>query len=186
MCGAHLPERSDGDLARAARLGDEVAFTAIVDRHGPAMYRFAVRLLLHQDDAQDVVQEALASAWKDLPTFAGRSSLRTWLFTLTARRAADLQRRKTPTPVDDQLLATVQPPATDNPQRDAMDGELVAALRHALATLPWRQRAVWLLREIDGLSYREIAAALAIPEDSIRGHLYRGRRTLAERMNSWR
>ncbi|WP_265442485.1 RNA polymerase sigma factor [Flexivirga meconopsidis] len=180
------PERPDVELARAARLGDEDAFEQIVDRHGPAMYRFARRLLLHDANAQDVVQDAFVSAWKDLPSYAGRSSLRTWLFRLTARRAADLQRRRTPTPVDDDVLSTLLPAAAGSPQQAALDRELVTALRRALAELPWRQRAIWLLREIDGLSYRDIAEALAIPEDSVRGQLYRGRRALAERMNSWR
>jgi hypothetical protein len=73
-------QATDGALVRAARLGDVQAFAVIVDRHGPAMYRYAVRLLHHDADAAEVVQEAFISAWKNLHTFQGRSNLRTWLF----------------------------------------------------------------------------------------------------------
>ncbi len=67
-----------------------------------------------------------------------------------------------------------------------MDGELLAALQSALDELPWHQRAVWLLREVEGMSYAEIAEAMAVPEGSVRGHLHRGRKNLAERMERWR
>lgn len=184
------PQRSgatDDALLRAARLGDEEAFAVLVDRHAPGMYRYALRLVGGSDaDAKEVTQEALISAWKGLDTFAGRSSLRTWLFRLVHRRAADLQRHRRPTPIDDELLSAALRPAEDNPLRDALDSELLAALQAALDELPWHQRAAWLLFEIEGLSYDEIAAALDLSTGSVRGHLHRGRRTLAERMERWR
>ncbi|MDT9593507.1 sigma-70 family RNA polymerase sigma factor [Nocardioides zeae] len=178
---------SDDALLRAARLGDEEAFAVIVDRYGPGMYHYALRLVGGSAaDAGEVTQEALISAWRSLDSFAGRSSLRTWLFRLVHRRAADLHRHRRPTPIDDELLSTVVRPATENPLQRVMEAELVAALQQALDELPWHQRAAWLLREIEGMSYEEIAAALDTTPGSVRGHLHRGRRTLAERMARWR
>lgn len=172
---------------RAARLGDEEAFGVLVDRHGPGMYRYALRLVGGSDaDAKEVAQEALISAWKGLGSFAGRSSLRTWLFRLVHRRAADLHRVRRPTPIDDDLLSVVVRPSEDNRLRHVEQSELLAALQRALDELPWHQRAAWLLREIEGLSYDEIAAALDITVGSVRGHLHRARGTLAERMDRWR
>ncbi|GAA1906566.1 sigma-70 family RNA polymerase sigma factor [Nocardioides lentus] len=182
-----LVDASDEALVRQARLGEEAAFRVIVDRHGPGMYRYAIRLMHGSNhDAAEVTQEALISAWKSLASFEGRSSLRTWLFRMVHRRAADLQRHRRPTPIDDELLSRVVRPATDNPLQDVLDSELLGALQQALDELPWHQRATWLLREVEGLSYAEIGEALAMPVGSVRGHLHRGRRVLAERMARWR
>lgn len=177
---------SDEALVRAARVGDEAAFAVIVDRYGPGMYRYAMRLVGSDSDAGEVTQEALVSAWKDLGTFAGRSSLKTWLFRLVHRRAADLQRRHKAVPVNDDLLSAMVRPAQDNPLQSVLDAELLEALQQALAELPWHQRAAWLLREVEDMSYDEIAETLGTSAGSVRGHLHRGRRTLAERMARWR
>ncbi|MDO9380832.1 MAG: sigma-70 family RNA polymerase sigma factor [Nocardioidaceae bacterium] len=185
-----LPRRwddvSDDALVRAARLDDQDAFAEIVDRYGSGMLGYARRLVGDHADAADVVQAAFVSAWRGLPTFEGRSALRTWLFRLVQRRAADLARARRPTPVDDRLLSAISPADRRDPLQGLLDSELVAALQAALAELPWHQRSVWLLREFEGMTYDEIADVLAITPGSVRMHLHRGRRTLAERMARWR
>lgn len=178
---------SDVVLVRRVRLGDPTAFDAIITRHGPGMYRFALRMVGgHQADAGEVVQEAFISAWKNIETFEARSSLRTWLFSLVSRRAADLQRKRRPTPIDDDVLTAIAPASHRDPLQDVMDQELIAALQAALAELPHQQRAVWLLREVEDMSYDEIATTLTMTPDSVRGQLHRGRKNLAERMAQWR
>lgn len=182
-----LPETTDAALVRAARLGDEDAFGEIVDRYGPGMLRYARRLVGGNDsDAAEAVQEAFISAWRGLESFRGESSLRTWLFRLVHRRAVDLNRHRRPTPIDDELLSRMVRVADDNPLQDLLDGELLEALQQALDELPWNQRAAWLLREVEGLGYDEIAQALGTTVGSVRGQLHRGRRQLAERMARWR
>lgn len=180
------PHRSDEALARAAGVGDEDAFAVLVDRHGPGMYRYAMRLVGSDADATEVTQEAFVSAWKGIATFAGQSSLKTWLFRLVHRRAVDLQRHRKATPINDDLLSAISRPAADNPLQHVLDSELLEALQQALAELPWHQRAAWLLREVEEMSYEEIAVTLALPVGSVRGHLQRGRKNLAERMARWR
>jgi len=191
MAAQPKPERTpdapaDAALVRAARIGDAEAFGQIVDRYGPGMYRYALRLVGDENDAREVTQEALLSAWRSLPGFGERSSLKTWLFRLVHRRAVDLQRRRRPTPINDDLLSRIVEPAPDNPLQDVLDAELLAALQQALDELPWHQRATWLLKEVEEMTYEEIAGALAMPIGSVRGHLHRGRRTIAERMTRWR
>ncbi|RYC12918.1 RNA polymerase sigma factor [Nocardioides zhouii] len=182
-----LEPASDAALVRAARLGDDAAFGELVDRYGPGMLRHARRLVGGSEaDASEVVQEAFISAWKGLDGFRGDSSLRTWLFRLVHRRAVDLIRHRRPTPIDDYLLSHVVRVADDNPLQDVMDSELLEALQEALDELPWNQRAAWLLREVEGLGYDEIAHAMGTTVGSVRGHLHRGRRQLAERMARWR
>ena len=181
-----IEQRSDGALLRAARLGDTDAFGAVVERHGPGMRRYARFILGDEDDAADATQEALVSAWRGLDTFRGESSLRTWLFTLVSRRAADLQRRRRPVPVPEEQLEQRLPTVPDTASGSALEVDLVEALRSALQDLPWRQRACWVLRELEGLSYDEIAATVGVTSGQVRGYLQRGRATLAERMEPWR
>lgn len=180
-------EPDDRDLARWAALGDRAAFGTIVDRHGPAMFRYALRMADGDAAAaEDAVQEALAQAWFGLPRFRGDAALRTWLFTITGNAVLRARRRRRPISVDDRLLNTVPAPAQRDPYRQVEAQELHRALVVALAELPWRQRASWLLRESEGLSYEEIADVLGTTTTVVRGQLHRARATLAVRMASWR
>lgn len=185
--GLDYEEATDAALVRAAGVGDDAAFAEIVRRYGPGMHRYARRLVGGREaDAAEVTQDALVSAWKSVGTFTGQSALRTWLFRIVHRRAADLHRRRTAVPIDDQLLSHLVPSLQENALQNVLDEELVQALQECLDELPWNQRAVWLLREFEHMSYDEIATTLAIPVGSVRGHLHRGRRTIAERMARWR
>ena len=78
------------------------------------------------------------------------------------------------------------PTVPDTASGSALEADLVEALRSALQDLPWRQRACWVLRELEGLSYDEIAATVGVTSGQVRGYLHRGRATLAERMEPWR
>ena len=159
----------------------------IVHRYGPGMHRYALRLVGGSHaDAAEATQDAFVSAWRSLQSYAGTSSLKTWLYRIVHRRAADLVRTRRAVPIDDQLLSHLVPEAEDNALRGVLDEELLAALQEALDELPWHQRSVWLLREVEGMSYREIAATLSTEEGSVRGHLHRARRTISERMARWR
>lgn len=181
-----LSELDDDALARRAGLGEREAFDEIVQRHGPAMYRFALRMLGGNDsDAADAVQEAFISAWRSIGQFQSRSALRTWLMSLVKRRAVDLQRRRKPTPVGDDVLATLMPELDDHVSSTSAGNELVRALQQALDDMPVQQRTVWLLREIEQMSYSEIADTVGVTSASVRGQLHRARITLAERMAAW-
>ena len=176
----------DQDLARRAALGDRFAFAEIFHRHAAAMFRYAVHMLdgdIHQ--AEDAVQEALTQAWVHLPQFRGDSALRTWLFRITANAVLSARRRRRPIVGEDWVLTLPAGPDTD-PVAHAQHEELWVSLQAALRELPWRQRASWLLRELEGLSYAEIADILDTSPTVIRGQLHRARGTLAVRMAQWR
>lgn len=178
---------SDRALARQAALGDRDAFAQIFRRHAAAMFRYALRMLDgNTDDAEEAVQEALAKAWEHLPQFRGESALRTWLFTITANVILAARRRRRPVAIDDDLLSAIPDAAATSPPAVLQGSELRHALERALAELPWRQRGVWLLREVEGLSYTEIAEVLETTPAVVRGQLHRARRTLAVRMVQWR
>lgn len=176
----------DDALARAAALGDRDAFEIIVRRHGPALYRYAARSVRDPGDAHDVVQEALMSAWTSMARFDGRSSLKTWLFALVSHKVVDRVRRSRPTPVDDATFELLTTPDHENPAARARTSELLTALDEALRQLPYRQRAAWILIEVEGLSQAEAATVMTTTPDAVRGSLARARHNLSERMARWR
>jgi RNA polymerase sigma-70 factor, ECF subfamily len=182
-----MPSReADLVLAHAAALGDRDAFELIVRRHGPGMLRYARRVLHDPGDAEEAVQDAFVAAWRSMDGYRGDSTLRTWLFGLTAHKAVDLSRRRRPPPVDAWLLdACVAGPVSD-PCQHASTSDLARALDRALLLLPYRQRACWLLVELEGLSQAEVAQVLRIGPGAVRGQLFRGRRALEERLAQWR
>jgi RNA polymerase sigma-70 factor (ECF subfamily) len=180
----------DGELVRAARLGDRLAFEELLSRHGPGLYRYAVRSTRNVADAQDVVQEAFVGAWRGLDGFDGRSSVRTWLFAILHRKIVDQHRRRPPEDLvaelpDDDPHASPAVGSSPGPFETATSAELVRALDVALRKLPYRQRACWILVEVDGLTQPEVARVLGMTPDAVRGQLFRGRRALAELMREW-
>lgn len=177
----------DSSLARRAALGDRDAFAEIFHRHAASMFRYAKHMLDgDSDEAEDAVQDALIKAWQHLPGFRGDAALRTWLFRITANEVMNARRRRRPVPVDDQLLTTSPDRPDSDPARQFRHVELWESLSVALTELPWRQRASWLLKEMEGMTYAEIATVLETSPTVVRGQLHRARRTLAVRMAQWR
>ena len=129
--------------------------------------------------AEDAVQEALTKAWLKIDRFRGESALRTWLFRLVANECSDTRRRRRPIAVDDGMFAAMAGDTVAEPDAVASAAELREALDAALLELPWRQRAAWLLREVEELSYQEIAEILQTSTTVVRGQLHRARATLA-------
>ncbi|MCD5351947.1 RNA polymerase sigma factor [Kineosporia mesophila] len=178
---------ADAVLVRRAVLGDRSAFTTIFHRHGPAMFRYALNMLEgNTQDAEDALQATWTKVWVNIETFHGRSALRTWLFTVTANEVLNQRRRRRPVPVDDTLLIPRPEKAHLAPAAQLDQRQLQEALSAALTELPWRQRASWILREMEGQSYEDIAQILDTTPTVIRGQLHRARTTLATRMETWR
>ncbi|MGI3779880.1 MAG: RNA polymerase sigma factor [Janthinobacterium lividum] len=166
--------------------GDDQAFAVLVRRYQAPLYRHAWRLTQDRRAAEDVVQEAFLTAWRRLPTLDRAESFRSWLYQITTRRCIDVVRARRPEEPLDTLGTVREPtaPGTGPEARLEQDAQL-ADLAAALQTLPVGQRAAWCLREIDELSYDEIAAALELPVSTVRGRIARARQELAERMGAW-
>ncbi|MFB9376657.1 RNA polymerase sigma factor [Kineococcus gynurae] len=181
---------TDEILARRAGLGDGDAFAVLVDRHGPALLRYARRLLDVPAEAEDCVQDVLVDAWKGLPGFRYEASVKTWLFTLLRHRVSQRARRVPASGslphVDVDEVAERLADLRADPARSNEGRALVAALDEALRLLPSRQRAAWILTEVEQLSYAETARVLATSPTAVRGLLERGRRTLATALADWR
>jgi RNA polymerase sigma-70 factor (ECF subfamily) len=182
-----LAEAGDLSLATAAALGDRAAFEVVVHRYGPMLYRYGRRMLADQNDVADVVQETFTAAWRQLATFRGGSSLQTWLFAICNRKIIDSYRVKRAQPIDDMALQVlVSDDRSADPFTAASTAEFLAALDLALGELPPRQRASWILREVEEMTFPQIGDILGLSPDTARGHHFRATRTLRERLRRWR
>ncbi len=181
-----LADATDDVLRTAAILGDREAFEVIVYRYGPQLYRYARRMLSTESDVADVVQETFVAAWRHLGSFRGASSVKTWLFAICSRKIVDTRRVKRAQPIDDQLLQAL-PNATGltDPFTAASNAAFLDALDEALAELPARQRATWVMREVELMTFPEIAQVLQLSPDAVRGHHYRATATLRIRLRRW-
>jgi RNA polymerase sigma-70 factor, ECF subfamily len=181
----HPTGDEDADLARRAAMGDRDAFAVLVERHGPSLYRYAQRLLRDHGQTDDCVQETFLAAWRALPRFRGDASVRTWLFTICRHEVYARSRAGGAAEVD---LDTVRDRIQDlraDPARAGVEAALRDALDLALGVLPPRQRAAWLLREVEDLRYEEIAEVLGTTTTAVRGLLERARTALATALEGW-
>lgn len=181
-CGAH--DGHDGALVRQAREGDTVAFERLVHRYSGPVYRITLRVLGDAHTAQDATQETFVIAWWRLGDIRTGQAFAAWLYrvaTTSALRA--LRERRVQTDLD-----SVRPPESrsGDPEQEALAGDLLAALRRALGRLTPEQRTCWVLRELEGLSYEEIAAVTRCGPDTVRGRLHRARARLAAELTAWR
>jgi RNA polymerase sigma-70 factor, ECF subfamily len=191
-------------LARA-RAGDEEAFRALTEPHRRELHLHCYRILGSVHDAEDVVQETLLAAWRSLEAFAGRASVRSWLYRIATNRCLNALRARSrrpkevpamgdalePTrriepvwlePYPDVLLADLPDrspgPAARYEARESIELSFIVALQH----LPARQRAALVLRDVLGFRTAEVAEMLDTGEVSVKGALQRARATLRERL----
>ena len=148
------------------------------------VYRIAVRILNDPCSAADTAQEAFVTAWRRLPEVRAEQAFAAWLYRIAVTRALSTLRTVRPyVPLDETAAARDRFPG---PEEHALADGLATALRCALNHLTPEQRACWILREMEGLSYEEVAAVLHTTPGAVRGRLHRARPQLAEELKPWR
>ena len=178
-----LDSASDGILAQRAADGDPTAFEVLVRRHGPYLRAFAIRLTGSVADADDVVQDALITVWNQLATLQDPSKVRAWMTSILSRKATDLLRGRRPSDELDDEHPGVD---SEGPDARAVASSRLDALSAVLAGLPEGQRQCWVLKEMGGYSYEEIAQRLDLSVVTVRGKLARARATVVKEMEAWR
>ena len=164
---------SDGDLLRRAGRGDVSAYHELIDRYAPRLYRVAAAMV-GPTDADDVLQETFAGAFRSLHRFDGRSSLRTWLTAILLRQAARWRRGRARHRARPLEWGEEAASADSGMARHDLRMDLLAALDE----LPAEQREAFVLRQFDGLSYREMARILKVPPGTVESRLFRARQAL--------
>jgi RNA polymerase sigma-70 factor (ECF subfamily) len=174
----------DATLVVRAREGDVTAFEDLVRRYRVPVYRIAVRILNDPCSAADTAQEAFVTAWRRLPEVKAEQAFAAWLYRIAVTRALSTLRTVRPyVPLDETAPARDRFPG---PEEYALADGLATALRCALSHLTPEQRACWILREMEGLSYEEVATVLHTTPGAVRGRLHRARPQLAQELKPWR
>ena len=177
----------DGYLVRRAQEGYLDAYAELVNRHSLLAYRVALRILGHHQDAEDVAQDALVTAWQQLPHFRGESTFSTWLYRIVTRRALNrINRDRRHLPAD--AIVEDAEVADDSTRTDIAfeRNETVDAVTQAIQELPPVQRVVVVLHHLEGLSYADVATITASSVPAVRSQLYRARRALGSALADWR
>jgi RNA polymerase sigma-70 factor, ECF subfamily len=178
----------DLTLVRRARAGDQRAFGLLVERYQKKVYAVALGMVKDAEDAMDVSQEAFVKVHRYLDRFKGDSSFYTWLYRITTNTCIDVLRRRAvisseSVEYDDTVqldlteanLGALSSQVDSSPARSALRRELGEKLEEALAQLPEKHRAILLLRELEGMSYEDLARTLAIPKGTVMSRLFHAR-----------
>jgi RNA polymerase sigma-70 factor (ECF subfamily) len=188
---------ADIELVRRAQTGDQEAFGDLVRTHYETAFRVALSVVRHEHDARDVCQDVWVIVWKKLPLFRGESKFSTWLHPIIVRRSLDHLRKRRrwfdrfvpfraegddPDASSERFTTAAEPVAEETPRDDIEKLEKGARFERALATLPPKHRAVITLREVQGLSYDEIAQAMKIRPGTVMSRLYHARRLLLRKL----
>lgn len=188
------PLAQDRAWVAAAQAGDEAAFGELMQCHYELTFRTVHAIVRHEQDARDLCQDVWLKVWQQLPRFRGDAKFTTWLHPIAVRRAVDHLRKRRRwfdrflplgRPDDPDPDAPPAPePADDQPTAPEQleQAERSARFEALLDTLPPKQRAVLALREVSGLSYDEIAAALGIRRGTVMSRLHHARHRLAAKL----
>lgn len=174
----------DHQLVERSRAGDVAAFEELVKRHQARAYAVAYRLLGRREDAQEVAQEAFARAYFRLGEFRGTAQFRTWLYRILVNLATDFLRRRKPEVPHNEALFQIRD-AGPNPGENLHRQELRQNIEKAIKALPADLRAVILLREMEGLSYAEIARVIRRPVGTVMSRLFHARRRLQQSLSAY-
>lgn len=173
----------DAELVRRVQGGQQPAFDQLVRKHQARVTALIGRYINDWSECQDVAQEAFLRAYRAIGSFRGDAQFSTWMHRIavnTAKNHLAAQRRRPPT--DDIDFADAEEYAgglrmrdSDTPEREAMRQEVETAVMGAFATLPEELRVAITLREVDGLTYEEIAGRMGCPIGTVRSRIFRAR-----------
>ena len=186
---------TDVMLIERAVSGDGIAFSELVNRHYEKAVRVAFGMLKDLQDAEDVAQDAFVRVHRKLEGFQGQSAFSTWLYRIVVNLSIDLMRKKKRqrrADIDDEAARDALRSEKDlwprfeehDPSVSLERRELHKQLNQAFRELPEIHRAVLVLREVQGLSYDEIAAALEIKKGTVMSRLFHARKAMQAQMNS--
>lgn len=187
MASQEERKNEDQELVRRAQAGDQKAFREIVVRYQRRVYTIAYGIVRNPDIAMDVVQDAFVKVYRHLGSFQGNSSFYTWLYRIVVNLCIDKKRRSARAAEVDYNDAlshegtftsgpTLASTGIDNPFKAAQRKELVEHMDQALETLSDDHREILLLREVDGLSYEELAETLGIAKGTVMSRLFHARK----------
>lgn len=171
----------DAALVRQSLAGDPDSFGLLVTRYQHVMYTVALRMVGNQEDARDITQDAFVKAFRQLATFDPSHRFFSWMYRIVINECLNMIRARRPqVPLDAKISAAA------NPFESVAAGQRLDQIEAAMLQLPPEYREVVVLRHFAEQSYAEIAAALEIPEKTVKSRLYSARQLLGEMLLGWR
>jgi RNA polymerase sigma-70 factor (ECF subfamily) len=189
--GAMSDRDIDQELVERAQKGEKRAFELLVSKYQRKLSRLLARLIRDPSELDDVTQEAFIKAYRALPSFRGDSAFYTWLYRIginTAKNHLVASSRRAPSLADigsedgEAGDEGVQLRDINTPESVLMSKEIANTVNAAMAALPEDLRTAIQLREIEGLSYEEIAQVMNCPIGTVRSRIFRAREAIAERL----
>ena len=174
---------TDEEVVERVCKGERALYELLMRRHNQRIYRAARAIVRDPAEAEDVMQDAYVRAYENLSSFAGRATFATWLTKIAVHEALARVRRRGRFVDAEDFMPTLASDAPD-PEQRASERELGAALEDAIDTLPDQFRAVFVLRDVEGLSTAETAECLGINEETAKTRLHRARTILRARLLS--
>lgn len=189
------PDLDEVTLVVRAQDGDVIAFERLVDRYQGPLFRLALRMLRDRGQAEDVVQEALVTVWRQFAGLADPAAFPRWVYQITTRATLNLLRARDRRPTDaaDPVVLNEHHPSDVRGGTDRADPAeltekraIASALRAQVERLPEDLRLCWTLYADHERSYEEIADIVGVTHGTVRGRIARARQKLAEGMTPWR
>lgn len=181
-----MPEPITPELIQEAARGSQQAFRAIVEVNQGFVYAVAFRFVNDSQDAEDITQEVFVRLWKNLHTYKPEVKLTTWLYKIVTNRCLDFlkskhgSQRKNAVDVDKQLHLA----AHSTPERAYQQQELLKIIHAAADELTPRQKAVFILRDLEGLSSAEVCEALSMSAGNVKSNLFHARQKITGKLKT--
>ena len=186
-------ESEDADLVRFAQDDDTRAFDELVRRYQGKIYRLSYKILRHEDDAADALQDAFLSAYRGLKNFKAESTFSTWLYRIATNASLMKYRKRRDNHVSlDQSQSQNEdaepmqlPDWSAQPPEELLTAETREVMEEGIQRLPEELRTVFVLRDIEGLSNAEVGEILELSVAAVKSRLHRARIALRERLNRY-
>jgi RNA polymerase sigma-70 factor (ECF subfamily) len=186
-----VADASDLSLVRRVQRGERGAYDLLVLKYQHKVVKLVLRYLRNPADAEDVAQEAFVKAYRALPQFRGDSAFYTWLYRIAINTAKNALAARERNPVSYELDVHGSDDSTDmvgrlkdpeTPEGLALTEEIRDTVNHAIGELPEDLRTAIVLRELEGMSYEEIAASMDCPVGTVRSRIFRAREAIDRRL----
>ncbi len=187
---------TDKQMIRAVKAGDATAYRGLVEKYQQRIYHVIYGMVRNQEDARDLTQDTFVKAFRNLEGFREDARFYTWVYRIAMNLTIDFTRRRARAPVSAGAEADVaerdadrgieDTRRDDSPRKQLERKQLHTAILDAIESLPEVHRQVVLLREVEGLSYKEIAEVLEIKEGTVMSRLFYARRKLQEQLADFR
>jgi RNA polymerase sigma-70 factor, ECF subfamily len=178
-----MEPRPDIELVQEVRNGRRQAFTELMRRYQERVYWVARRIVGSHDDADDIVQETFVKAYLALGEFRGDSSFFTWIYRIAVNLSLNaLRKRQVLNYLHESELLSRILPSPDDPGKDLENSEIESALLRAVATLPEKQKAVFVMRYFDEMTYEEIGRVLKTSVGGLKANYFHALRKVREYM----